>query len=223
MATLTRSRAHRYSNLTGDTDADTDLLGALNRLAHDRHQTFVISSGYRSDAEQVSIWNSGVRPAAKPKALGGPGSNHSLGHAADVSIGGKPFWSVISPGTAAKYGLTFIGGGTGFDPPHVELKPGAKKDSGGGGLISGIPDPGDLYELGAKGAKAVGGEAADLAGGIVDWFFETIGKAGAKILLTIGFVWAGMALAGIGVARALGVRKEDIASVAMTAATKGAK
>lgn len=36
-----------------------------------------VNSGYRSDAEQVRIWNSGVRPAAKPKSLGGGGSNHS--------------------------------------------------------------------------------------------------------------------------------------------------
>lgn len=44
-----------------------------------------VTSGFRSDAEQVRIWNSGVRPAAKPKALGGPGSNHSSGQAIDVS------------------------------------------------------------------------------------------------------------------------------------------
>jgi predicted nucleic acid-binding Zn-ribbon protein len=37
---------------------------------------FTVSSGFRTDAEQLAIWNSGVRPAAKPKALGGPGSNH---------------------------------------------------------------------------------------------------------------------------------------------------
>jgi len=37
-----------------------------------------VNSGYRSDAEQTRIYRSGVRPAAKPKALGGGGSNHSL-------------------------------------------------------------------------------------------------------------------------------------------------
>lgn len=48
-----------------------------------------ILSGYRSDAQQVAIWNSGKRPAAKPVSLGGPGSEHSLttypGGAVDVS------------------------------------------------------------------------------------------------------------------------------------------
>lgn len=35
-----------------------------------------VTSGYRSDAEQTAIYNSGVRPAAVPKSLGGAGSNH---------------------------------------------------------------------------------------------------------------------------------------------------
>lgn len=52
-----------------------------------------VNSGFRSDAEQVRIWNSGVRPAAKPQSLGGGGSNHSgtdfpLG-AVDVSDAGQ--------------------------------------------------------------------------------------------------------------------------------------
>ena len=36
-----------------------------------------VNSGYRTDAEQVRIWNSGVRPAAKPVSLGGSGSRHN--------------------------------------------------------------------------------------------------------------------------------------------------
>lgn len=35
-----------------------------------------VTSGYRSDAEQTAIYDSGVRPAAVPKSLGGSGSNH---------------------------------------------------------------------------------------------------------------------------------------------------
>lgn len=37
---------------------------------------FTLSSGYRTDAEQKRIYDSGVHPAAKPKAYGGGGSNH---------------------------------------------------------------------------------------------------------------------------------------------------
>jgi hypothetical protein len=48
-----------------------------------------INSGYRSDAEQKRIYDSGVRPAAKPRAYGGGGSNHEFtaypGGAVDVS------------------------------------------------------------------------------------------------------------------------------------------
>lgn len=35
-----------------------------------------VSSGYRTDAEQTRIYDSGVRPAAVPKSEGGSGSNH---------------------------------------------------------------------------------------------------------------------------------------------------
>lgn len=48
-----------------------------------------VNSGYRSDAEQKRIYDSGVRPAAKPRAYGGGGSNHEFtaypGGAVDVS------------------------------------------------------------------------------------------------------------------------------------------
>lgn len=48
-----------------------------------------VNSGYRNDAEQKRIYDSGVRPAAKPRAYGGAGSNHEFtmfpGGAIDVS------------------------------------------------------------------------------------------------------------------------------------------
>lgn len=48
-----------------------------------------VNSGYRSDAEQTRIYNSGVRPAALPQSMGGGGSNHEFtaypGGAVDVS------------------------------------------------------------------------------------------------------------------------------------------
>jgi hypothetical protein len=50
---------------------------------------FSLSSGWRSDAEQKRIYDSGVRPAAKPRAYGGGGSNHEFkafpGGAVDVN------------------------------------------------------------------------------------------------------------------------------------------
>lgn len=51
-----------------------------------------ISSGYRSDQEQTQIYNSGVRPAALPRSMGGGGSNHEFtmypGGAVDVTDAG---------------------------------------------------------------------------------------------------------------------------------------
>lgn len=50
-----------------------------------------VTDGYRSDAEQVELWNryqsgrSGV--AAKPCSLGGNGSNHNSGSALDITVG----------------------------------------------------------------------------------------------------------------------------------------
>lgn len=49
----------------------------------------MVTSGYRSDAQQKAIYDRGIRPAAVPKAYGGPGSNHEGTHfpmgAVDVS------------------------------------------------------------------------------------------------------------------------------------------
>jgi hypothetical protein len=75
----------------GGGDQSTSTMGltprVLKALAFARAHgwTGSVTSGFRSDAEQVRIWNAGIRPAAKPRALGGPGSNHSLGQAVDVS------------------------------------------------------------------------------------------------------------------------------------------
>lgn len=46
------------------------------KYARQRGWKGTITSGYRSDAEQTRIYNSGVRPAAVPKSLGGSGSKH---------------------------------------------------------------------------------------------------------------------------------------------------
>lgn len=38
--------------------------------------TGTVTSGYRTDAQQTAIYDSGTRPAAVPRSLGGSGSNH---------------------------------------------------------------------------------------------------------------------------------------------------
>ncbi|MGZ6854332.1 MAG: transglycosylase SLT domain-containing protein [Mycobacteriaceae bacterium] len=46
------------------------------RWARAHGWTGTLTSGYRSDAQQTAIYKSGARPAAVPKSMGGPGSNH---------------------------------------------------------------------------------------------------------------------------------------------------
>jgi hypothetical protein len=61
----------------------------LLEYARERGWKGTVTSGYRSDEEQKRIYDSGVRPAAKPQSEGGGGSNHSrtgfLQGAVDVS------------------------------------------------------------------------------------------------------------------------------------------
>lgn len=76
-----------------------------------------VNSGFRSDAEQKRIYDSGVRPAAVPKAYGGGGSNHEgrvypLG-AIDVSEA-RQLARIIRRSPYARY-LKYAGG---KDPVH---------------------------------------------------------------------------------------------------------
>jgi hypothetical protein len=64
-------------------------IGEALQYAREQGWQGTVNSGYRSDAEQKRIYDSGVRPAAKPQAYGGGGSNHEFtvypGGAVDVS------------------------------------------------------------------------------------------------------------------------------------------
>jgi phage-related minor tail protein/SLT domain-containing protein len=53
-----------------------DWIYAILERARQAGVGFTVSSGFRTDAEQTRIYDSGVRPAAVPKSEGGPGSNH---------------------------------------------------------------------------------------------------------------------------------------------------
>jgi hypothetical protein len=51
-------------------------IGEALQYAREQGWKGKVNSGFRTDAEQKRIYDSGVRPAAKPKAYGGGGSNH---------------------------------------------------------------------------------------------------------------------------------------------------
>jgi hypothetical protein len=107
--------AGTYPHLSGDLDANPELLRRLEALAAGRGEHFTITSGLRTYAEQMRLWNgrgSNPYPVARPGT-----SRHESGRAADVMIGGRDIQSVISASELRAAGLNPLAG----DSVHVEL------------------------------------------------------------------------------------------------------
>ena len=101
-----------YAHLSGDLDANPELLA---RLAAARGETFEITSGLRTTAEQQALWD---RRATNPYPVARPGtSRHEHGNAADVTIGGRAIQDVISRDELLRFGIVPLAG----DAVHVEL------------------------------------------------------------------------------------------------------
>ena len=63
---------------------------AMQKAAAQAGITLKVTDGYRSDAEQVQLWNrynQDSSQVAKPCSLGGSGSNHNSGTALDIAVG----------------------------------------------------------------------------------------------------------------------------------------
>ena len=104
-----------YPHLDGDLDCNPELLRRLEALAAKRGEHFHITSGLRTYAEQMRLWNargSNPYPVARPGT-----SRHESGRAADVTIGGRDIQSVISSSELRAAGLNPLAG----DSVHVEL------------------------------------------------------------------------------------------------------
>jgi hypothetical protein len=104
-----------YPHLDGDLDANPELLRRLEVLAVKRGEHFHITSGLRTYAEQMRLWNgrgSNPYPVARPGT-----SRHETGRAADVTINGRDIQSVISAAELRAAGLNPLAG----DAVHVEL------------------------------------------------------------------------------------------------------
>lgn len=105
----------QYPHLRGDLDSDPELLRRLEALAAQRGETFNVTSGLRTVAEQQRLWDnrhSNPYPVARPGS-----SNHHDGEAADVTIGGRAIQDVISAAELRAAGLYGLPG----DAVHVEL------------------------------------------------------------------------------------------------------
>jgi LAS superfamily LD-carboxypeptidase LdcB len=104
-----------YPHLTGDLDANPELLRRLDALAAQRGETFQITSGGRTYAEQERLWNA---RGSNPYPVAHPGSSrHESGNAADVTIGGRAIQDVIGAAELQGAGLSPLAG----DAVHVEL------------------------------------------------------------------------------------------------------
>jgi D-alanyl-D-alanine carboxypeptidase len=104
-----------YAHLSGDLDANPELLARLERLAAARGETFEITSGLRTTAEQQALWD---RRASNPFPVARPGTSlHEHGNAADVTIGGRPIQDVIPREELVLAGIAPLAG----DAVHVEL------------------------------------------------------------------------------------------------------
>jgi uncharacterized protein YcbK (DUF882 family) len=104
-----------YPHLSGDLDANPELLSRLEALAAQRGEHFTITSGGRSFAEQQRLWDargSNPYPVARPGT-----SRHETGRAADVLIGGRAIQDVIGAAELQAAGLSPLAG----DAVHVEL------------------------------------------------------------------------------------------------------
>jgi hypothetical protein len=114
-ATPKPTPAGTYAHLSGDLDANPELLARLERLAAARGETFEITSGLRTTAEQQALWD---RRATNPYPVARPGtSRHEHGNAADVTIGGRAIQDVISRDELIRAGIAPLAG----DAVHVEL------------------------------------------------------------------------------------------------------
>jgi LAS superfamily LD-carboxypeptidase LdcB len=111
----TASTPGSYAHLIGDLDSNPELLQRLEILAAQRGETWNVTSGLRTVAEQQVLWDNRHNnpfPVARPGT-----SNHQHGNAADVMINGRPIQDVISAAELLRAGIRPLEG----DAVHVEL------------------------------------------------------------------------------------------------------
>ena len=107
--------AGTYPHLKGDLDANPELLGRLERLAAARGETWNLTSGLRTHAEQQRLWD---QRGSNPFPVARPGTSiHEQGDSADVTIGGRPIQDVVSRADLIQAGLSPLAG----DAVHVDF------------------------------------------------------------------------------------------------------
>jgi len=110
-----RDAQQTYPHLSGDLDSNPVLLGRLERLAAERGESWTITSGTRTFAEQQRLYDNRATngfPVARPGS-----SSHESGNAADVTIGGRPIQDVVTRAELMAAGLAPLAG----DAVHIDL------------------------------------------------------------------------------------------------------
>ncbi len=114
-ATPAQATPGSYPHLSGDLDANPELLRRLETVAAARGETWKINSGLRTHAEQQALWDargSNPFPVARPGT-----SNHESGNSADVSVNGRPIQDVVPAAELIRAGIRPLAG----DAVHVDL------------------------------------------------------------------------------------------------------
>jgi D-alanyl-D-alanine carboxypeptidase len=107
--------AGSYPHLTGDLDANPELLRRLESVAAQRGETWKITSGLRTHAEQQALWDA---RHTNPFPVAPPGtSNHEHGDSADVMVNGRPIQDVVPTAELIRAGIRPLAG----DAVHVDL------------------------------------------------------------------------------------------------------
>jgi hypothetical protein len=107
--------AGSYPHLTGDLDSNPELLRRLESVAAARGETWKVTSGLRTTAEQQALWDA---RATNPFPVARPGtSNHEDGNSADVTVNGRPIQDVVPAAELVRAGIRPLAG----DAVHVDL------------------------------------------------------------------------------------------------------
>jgi hypothetical protein len=114
-ATASKAAPGSYPHLTGDLDSNPELLRRLESVAASRGETWKITSGLRTHAEQQALWDArhtNPFPVARPGT-----SNHEHGNSADVTVNGRPIQDVVPAAELVRAGIRPLAG----DAVHVDL------------------------------------------------------------------------------------------------------
>ena len=114
-ATASPAAPGTYPHLSGDLDANPELLRRLETVAAQRGEQWKITSGHRTTAEQQALWDA---RATNPFPVARPGTSiHEQGNSADVTINGRPIQDVVPAAELIRAGVKPLAG----DAVHVDL------------------------------------------------------------------------------------------------------